>query len=157
MNANKQRRVEPDWQGHPASFNFISRLLDEMLGIIISLLPTKSGSWTSVLSRCHLWRSVPLNICVDHTLCSQQHKLITLVSKILAIHQGPGRCFYISLFNKASKVKNKFKEWFQSSALDGLQELKFHGGRPPRSLPLSVLCFMPTLCVTAFFSTISPK
>jgi hypothetical protein len=94
------------------SFDFISRLPDDILGMIISLLPTKCGAWTSMISRRwrHLWRSIPLNLCVDLTLYSQQHKLIALVSKILATHQGPGRCFYIRQFSKSSKVKTKFKK-----------------------------------------------
>jgi hypothetical protein len=93
MNTDKRRRVEQDPQGPPASFDFISRLLDDMLGILISLLPTKSGAWTSVVSRwwSHLWRSIPLNLSAYHTLCSQQRKQIALVSKILSTHQGPGR------------------------------------------------------------------
>jgi hypothetical protein len=82
---------------------------------------------------------------------------MALVSKILAMHQGLGKCFYISLFSEASKFETKFKEWFQSSTLDGLQELMFHGGRPPPSLPLSVLRFMPTLRVATFFFCHFPK
>ena len=39
--ANKRRRLEP--KPHPASLDFISSLPDDMLLIIIGLLPTKSA------------------------------------------------------------------------------------------------------------------
>ena len=38
--ANKRRRLEP--KPHPANLNFISSLPDDMLLVIIGLLPTKS-------------------------------------------------------------------------------------------------------------------
>jgi hypothetical protein len=57
----------------------------------------------------------------------------------------------------SSKVETKSKEWLKSSTLDGLQELTFHGGRPPRSLPLSALCFAPTMRIAAFFFCHLPK
>ena len=46
--ANKRRRLEP--KPHPASLNFISSLPDDMLLIIIALLPTKSAMQTTLLS-----------------------------------------------------------------------------------------------------------
>ena len=46
--ANKRRRLEP--KPHPASLNFISNLPDDMLLVIIGLLPTKSAVQTTLLS-----------------------------------------------------------------------------------------------------------
>ena len=47
--ANKRRRLEP--KQHPASLDFISSLPDDMLPVIIGLLPTKSSMRTTLLSR----------------------------------------------------------------------------------------------------------
>ena len=67
--ANKRRRLEP--KPHPASLDFISSLPDDMLLVIIGLLPTKSAVRTALLSRRWrpLWRCVPLNLTVDSCLC----------------------------------------------------------------------------------------
>ena len=50
--ANEWRRLEP--KPHPASLDFISSLAEDMLLIIIGLLPTKSAVQTTLLSR--RWR-----------------------------------------------------------------------------------------------------
>ena len=67
--ANKRRWLEP--KPHPASLNFISSLPDDMLQVIIGLLPTKSAVWTTLLSRRWrpLRRRVPLNLTVNSYLC----------------------------------------------------------------------------------------
>ena len=57
--ANKRRLLEP--KPHPASLDFISSLPNDMLLVIIGLLPTKSAVRTALLSQRWrpLWRCVP--------------------------------------------------------------------------------------------------
>ena len=49
--ANKRGRVEPEPQEPPANVDVISSLPDDMLLVIIGLLPTKSVVRTALLSR----------------------------------------------------------------------------------------------------------
>ena len=78
--ANKRRRLEQ--KPHPASLDFISSLRDDMLLIIIGLLPIKSAMRTALLSRrwCPLWRCVPLNLTVDSSLYDGDCKCMAAVS-----------------------------------------------------------------------------
>ena len=127
--ANKRRRLEP--KPHPASLDFISSLPDDMLLVIIGLLPTKSAVRTALLSWrwCPLWRRVPLNLTVDSCLCDGDCKRMAAVSKILSSHPGPARCLDIRMFSTNCKVQPKFDEWFLSPALDQFEELSFEAGR----------------------------
>ena len=69
--ANKRRRVEKEPQATPAGLDFITNLPDDMLRVIISLLPIKYGARTTALSR--RWSPIWLHTLVDlldaHKLC----------------------------------------------------------------------------------------
>ncbi|KAJ1288902.1 hypothetical protein BS78_02G123800 [Paspalum vaginatum] len=161
------KKIKPDridGQGPPKAGNsaggdecldYIGRLPDEVLGTIISLLPTKAGARTQAVSRRWrpLWRAAPLNLGAGYDLTGQDHKRIVFVSKILADHRGPARRFllpYIRLRDRYAKIDG----WLRSRALDGLQEIQFtyeiEDPLLPYPLPPSALRFAPTLCAAEF-------
>ena len=74
--ANKRRRVEKEPQATPAGLDFISNLLDDMLRVIISLLPIKYGARTAALSRRWrpLWLLTPVDLLDAHELCHGYHQ-----------------------------------------------------------------------------------
>ncbi|CAO2205563.1 unnamed protein product [Urochloa humidicola] len=131
----------------------ISHLPDGVLGDIVSLLPTKDGARTQVLSSRWrpIWRSAPLNL--DHFGPDFTGKCLRAgdVSRILSAHQGPSRRFCTggTIYYGLGDGSAALDRWLQSSALDKLQELKFHRGissqQPPPPLPASVDRFSSTL------------
>ncbi|KAF8690693.1 hypothetical protein HU200_041068 [Digitaria exilis] len=78
--------------GEDGGPDLISRLPDEVLGDLITLLPTRDGARTQAISRRWrpLWRAAPLNLQVD-SLSGQDRKRIIFATKILSEHTGPGR------------------------------------------------------------------
>jgi hypothetical protein len=120
----------------------ISSLPDDVLGDIITLLPTKDGARTQVLSSRwrHLWRSALLNLDLLHLPDDND-----LVTRILSVHRpGAGRRFCAH----RSVDHLLLDDWFWSPSLDNLEELEFRGGGA--QLPPSVHRFWPTLRVARF-------
>ncbi|XP_047050517.1 putative F-box/LRR-repeat protein At4g15060 [Lolium rigidum] len=131
----------------------ISDLPDAVLGEIISLLPTKEGARTQVLASRwrRLWRSAPLNLhCTPYLF--DRHARDAIISRILAVHQGPGRRFCAPVYHLHG---DRAEAWLRSPALDNLQELElcsytFYLLFPPATpqpLPAAAFRFSDTLRV----------
>jgi hypothetical protein len=131
--------------------DLISRLPDDLLGTVVSLLPTKEGARTQALSRRWrpLWRSTsaPLNLVADSSL-SGDNARVAVVSKILSDHPGPTRHFSLRIIS-VHRFPAKVARWFRSEALNGLEELSVTSQRIDRyQVPPHVLNrFVPTLRV----------
>ncbi|XBH60664.1 hypothetical protein VPH35_115229 [Triticum aestivum] len=137
--------------------DFISRLPDAVLGTIISLLPTKDGGRTQILSRRwrHLWRSAPLNLeviigppgpCPGHHHPSAIHH--STVSKIISQHLGPARRFCLKHLIDGNLPE--MESWLDSRAIVNLQELditNYAGYKTGYTLPQSVFRSASTLLV----------
>ena len=122
-----------------------------MLRVIISLLPIKYGAPTTLLSQrwCPLWNSSPLDLIDTHELCHGYPKSLDVFSQILGSQHGPTRGLRMGKFCSNGKDRAKLDEWFQSPALDQLEELTFDDGHMG-SLPTSALRLAPTLRVAKF-------
>ena len=96
--ANKRRRGELEPQATPVG-------PDDMLRVIISLLPIKYGARTTVLSRrwCPLWNSSPLDLIDTHELCHGYRKSLDAFSKILGSHLGPTKRLRMGKFRSNGK------------------------------------------------------
>ena len=112
--ANKRRRGELELQETPAGLDLISSLPDDMLRVIISLLPIKYGARTTVLSRrwLPLWNSSPLDLIDTHELCHGYHKSLDAFSKILGSHLGPTKGLRMGKFRSNGKDRAKLDDWF---------------------------------------------
>ncbi|VAI42722.1 unnamed protein product [Triticum turgidum subsp. durum] len=140
--------------------DFISSLPDAVLGTIISLLPTKDGGRTRVLSRRwrHLWRSAPLNLEVStrppdadadaHAagpVPTPSRVLPSAVSEIISKHPGPARRFSLHCRGDGDLCPQAAESWLCSRALANLQELDISYAEPP--LLTSVLRSAPNILV----------
>ncbi|TVU39660.1 hypothetical protein EJB05_13091, partial [Eragrostis curvula] len=123
--------------------NLISRLPNAVLGSIISLLPTRDGARTKILSSRWrpLWRISPLNFDTRDRSIFFSPKI---VSHILSKHQGPCRRFDMRFSSQSCKMLD---DWLRSRSLNSLEELYFW---PHTRLPPSVLCFSSPLRVANF-------
>ncbi|CAM0955643.1 unnamed protein product [Alopecurus aequalis] len=136
------------------SLDLISALPDDVLGTIISRLPTKDGARTHAISRRWrpLWRSAPLNLVVEFEQRNKNRKLITSVSKILSEHRGHARRLSLQLLSPTNVPvhgwERKIDGWLRSQALNSLQELDFTYRLP--DMPLPVFRFAPTLRLAKF-------
>ena len=151
--ANKRTRVEQEPQATPAGLDFISRLPDDILIVIISLLLVKYGARTTVLSwRWRpLWNSTPLDLIDTHELRHGYRKSLDAFSKILGSHAGPTRGLRMGKFRSNGKERAKLDEWFRSHAIDQLEKLSYNDGHMSL-LPTSALRFVPTLHLAKFMN-----
>ena len=114
MAANKQRWGKLEPQATPAGLDSISSLPDDMLTVIISLLPIKYGTQTTLLSRQWrpLWNSSPLDLIDTHDLCHGYRKSLGALSKILGSHLGPTKGLRMGKFHSNGKDRAKIDDWF---------------------------------------------
>ncbi|XP_039822555.1 F-box protein At1g80960-like [Panicum virgatum] len=73
--------------------NLISRLPDDVLGAIVTLLIPDEGARTTILSRRwrYVWRFAPLNLVDSLKSVDFSHQRIQVLSQILATHPSPAR------------------------------------------------------------------
>jgi hypothetical protein len=128
----------------------ISGLPDGVLGDIVSLLPTREGARTQILSSRwrHLWRSAPLNLD-HHWLCVNGYQLDSVVSRILATHPGPGRRFCAPVYHLRG---DRADAWLRSPALDNLYELELCSFKYNLPYPPGILLPVPSPAAAFRFS-----
>ncbi|XBH60892.1 hypothetical protein VPH35_115414 [Triticum aestivum] len=133
-NGTAAKRVRSVDCGLTTADDFISRLPDAILGTIISLLPTKDGGRTPVLSHRwrHLWCSAPLNLQVSTRppgVPTSSRVPPSAVSEIISKHPGPARRFYF-LCRGAGEggLHAQASSWLHSPAL--AQELDISDAKP---------------------------
>ncbi|XBI18716.1 hypothetical protein VPH35_060420 [Triticum aestivum] len=164
----------------PDEHDFVSLLPDEILGTIISLLPTDDGARTTALSRRwrHLWRSSPLNLddcdivrnrrwdyllsCPSdrrglnrNRLRKNERQLIAVISKILSKHRGSIRRLSLRhdyFYISDSDIHDTLGGWLTYPALSNLEEIEIisYSNRGQDPLPLPVIRFAATVRAATF-------
>ncbi|TVU40240.1 hypothetical protein EJB05_13693, partial [Eragrostis curvula] len=148
---SRRPELPPRGEGGDEGPDLISRLPDEILQSIITLLPSKDGSRTQILSRRWrpLWRAAPLNLdaVVNGVMVDKQ---VSNILRTLQTHQGPVRRFtltssYTYLYGRRSSFLDTI---LRSPRLNDLQEFELlydenSGPSPP--VPQPLFRFMPTL------------
>jgi hypothetical protein len=149
----------------PEAEDRLSALPDGVLGVIISLLPTKDGARTQILASQwrHLWHSSPLNIDYrDLTGADKNNRsrvAAEAISRIFSAHQIKAtRRLSIKtdrgLLNFPSDPQQD--AWLDSPTLNGLQEIEFWFYSYYLPLPLSIYRFSATLRVATFGRCLIP-
>ncbi|CAL5089880.1 unnamed protein product [Urochloa decumbens] len=134
------------------------RLPDEVLGSIITLLPTKDGARTQILSRRWrpLWRSAPLNIeASGGDSVREEERLASIFCKLLSTHEAPARRVFINYPSWYGRY-NMVGSLLQSPRLQDLHEfeLHLHVSVDSAQIPLSQLPLSPTFRVLCICSHI---
>uniref|UniRef100_A0A0E0AI61 F-box domain-containing protein n=1 Tax=Oryza glumipatula TaxID=40148 RepID=A0A0E0AI61_9ORYZ len=163
--AKKRRHDEPDCQerseggdADAGGIDLISVLPDEILGSIISLLPTKDAARTTVLSPRWRHLSGARRHSTSTPTAASPGRSASTSPSILEAHRGPARRLSLRSV-RLRGIYARFDRWFCSAALNNLEHLDFaypsdgryYGigvdpdPRPPRPLPPSALRFAPTL------------
>ncbi|KAM0849310.1 hypothetical protein ACQ4PT_053768 [Festuca glaucescens] len=146
-----------------AAPDLISNQPDAVLGTIVSILPTKDGCRTQVLSRRrrHIWRSEPLNLAAGRRDRRGQLPEYDF-SKILSSHLGPVRRFSVSgigllWYRTWQEVIGeaggdaRIDGWVGSrDVLAGLEVLDIAYSYYGEVLPVSVFRLAPVLRVASF-------
>ncbi|CAL5076028.1 unnamed protein product [Urochloa decumbens] len=128
--------------------DLISRIPDELLGSIITLLPTKDGGRTQILSRRWrpLWRSAPLNLDADFTGGNTTtgydyyyERVASKLLKLLSAHEAPVRRFSLNLNCRGSGLDRSIESFLQSPRIRDVQEFELYvrgelPSCPPRAL-----------------------
>ncbi|GJM99829.1 hypothetical protein PR202_ga16966 [Eleusine coracana subsp. coracana] len=134
----------------------ISRLPDQILRNIVSHLLAKDAARTSALaSRWRgIWRSAPLTLVDAHVLpdCvpagqptpggegAVSKAAVGAVSRALAAHPGPVRCFRFTRGHMASH-QAEVESWLKLLAAKGVEDLVFFNLPWPLDLPLPAALF----------------
>uniref|UniRef100_A0A0E0Q6M0 F-box domain-containing protein n=1 Tax=Oryza rufipogon TaxID=4529 RepID=A0A0E0Q6M0_ORYRU len=112
--------------GGEEGVDFVSHLPDAVLGIIISLLPSKDGGKTRTLSKWWrpVWRTAPLNLDAgDLAPGANGAALAVLLTQIPLAHAGPVRRFCIpaqQIHERPAMVEG----WLTSPRFNNLEELE---------------------------------
>jgi hypothetical protein len=151
---------EPSRSSSGDRADFISNLSDELLGIIVSLLPTREGGRTQALSRRWrpIWRAAPLYLDVGDFGCGFSEKVI---SSILSAHTGPARRISLSRIRPLPRrfhytdddaSDGRIDLWLCPRVLSHLQklELTYSYDYTRITLPPSVFRHAPALRVAKF-------
>ncbi|GJN22706.1 hypothetical protein PR202_gb10301 [Eleusine coracana subsp. coracana] len=107
--------------------DLISRLPDDVLGAVVSLLGTEEGARTAVLSRRwrHIWRSAPLNLDDRLQFMYTDSERLQVISKILDIHGGPTRRLAFRSLRTPSSIRH-YDDLLSLPIFDALEELVLH-------------------------------